>query len=221
MARTIPALVTERLTDAIALIILAGFSVTTYAGDKVHYLTIPAALIVAGLAVLASPWLSDGLLTLLRSLPVIGRFVPKVEEMLRSMRVCVAPIPLVVTVALSTVAWFAECLGYWLVFRGLDIAASLDVCTFLYGFATIAGGAMPGGLGVSDGALAGGAMTLIPGVSEAEGVATALLIRVATLWFGVGLGALALFKVSFMLGGTISLDEKPGTPPSTPVTGTH
>ena len=75
---------------------------------------------------------------------------------------------------------------------------------------------MPGGLGVSDGALAAGAVALIPGVDEASSVAASLLIRVATLWFGVGLGAIALFKVSTLLGGDLKL-EKPqsGQPEST------
>ena len=54
MAQTIPALVTERLTDGIAMLILAGLGVTTYASDKIHYLTVPAVMIVAGLLVLAS-----------------------------------------------------------------------------------------------------------------------------------------------------------------------
>ena len=66
---------------------------------------------------------------------------------------------------------------------------------------------MPGGLGVSDGALAGGALVLIPGLEQGVSVAAALLVRTATLWFGVLLGAMALFKVSALLGGSIDLGE--------------
>lgn len=207
MARTIPALVTERLTDGIAMLILAGLSITTYAGDKVHYLTIPAALVVGGIAVLSSQRLSMAILKLCERLPVVGRIAHKLEEMYVSMRTCVAPVPLVLTIGLSIIAWGAECLGYWMVFRGLGIAASLDVSVFLYAFATVAGGAMPGGLGVAEGALAGGAMAFIPGVDQASAVASALIIRVATLWFGVLMGAAALFRVSTMLGGDLDLDQ--------------
>lgn len=217
MARTIPALVTERLTDGIAMLILAGLSVSTYAGDRMHYLTIPAALIVAGLAVLSSQRVSMGILRLCENLPLVGKVAHKLEEMYLSMRTCVAPVPLIATVVASIIAWGAECLGFWMVFQGLGIDASFDVCVFLYAFATVAGGAMPGGLGVADGALAGGAVTLIPGVGQAEAVAAALIIRVATLWFGVLLGAGALFKLSAMLGDKLDLDhagddEAPQTP---------
>ena len=207
MARTIPALVTERLTDGIAMLILAGLSVTTYAGDKVHYLTIPAALVVGGIAVLSSQRLSMAILGLCARLPVVGKVAHKLEEMYLSMRTSVAPAPLGLTIVASLVAWGAECVGYWLVFRGLGVAASLDVSVFLYAFATVAGGAMPGGLGVADGALAGGAVALIPGLEQGEAVAAALLIRVATLWFGVLLGAAALFRVSSLLGGDLDLDH--------------
>lgn len=208
MATTIPALVTERLTDGIAMLILAGLSVTTFAGEKVHYITIPAALTAAGLAVLASERLTGLSLQVVERIPGVRRVVPKVRVMIQAMRTCTAPVPLVLTVLLSIVAWGAECVGYMLVFRGLGVDAGLDVSVFLYAFATVAGGAMPGGLGVAEGALAAGALSLVPGCSEADAVASALIIRVATLWLGVGMGAAALFRVATMLGGELDLGER-------------
>ncbi len=206
MATTIPALVTERLTDGIAMLILAGLSVGVYAADKVHYLTIPAIIIAFGLLVLAHEGLSIWCINLLSKLPGLNKVADKLHEMLKSMRTCVAPVSLVWTILLSIVAWGAECWGYQLVFQGLGQDVGLDVCVFLYAFATVAGGAMPGGLGVADGVLAGGAATLIPGVTQPVSVAAAILVRICTLWIGVAIGAVALVKVSNMLGG-IQLDE--------------
>ena len=98
--------------------------------------------------------------------------------------------------------------GFSIDFIGLGVQAPLDVCLFLYSFATIAGSALvPGGIGVADGALSFGALQYIPNVVEAQAVAAAFLVRIATMWFGVGLGSLALFKVSQMLGGRINLDD--------------
>ncbi|MDP2313342.1 MAG: lysylphosphatidylglycerol synthase transmembrane domain-containing protein [Pseudomonadota bacterium] len=199
MAHTIPALVTERLTDGIACLALAAVSVSTYAGDRAAYVFVPIALVAGGLGVLSHKGLSLAILGVLRRLPLISKVGDKLEEMYLAMRTCVAPVPLLLTVAASLVAWGAECVGYMLIFRGFGIAASLDVSTFLYAFATVAGGAMPGGLGVADGALVGGAMELVPGVTEATAVASALLIRVATLWFGVILGAFALLRAGALL----------------------
>jgi uncharacterized protein (TIRG00374 family) len=201
MATTIPALVAERLTDGIAMLILAGLSVSTYAGDKTHYVAIPAVVTALGLAVLAWKPLSLAIIRLLVRMPVIGRFGEKLEEMYLAMRACLEPAPLIAAILISVLAWWAECLAYWLIFQGFDVAASLDVATFLYAFATVAGGAMPGGLGVADGALGGGALTLVPGITDAQAVASALLIRITTLWFGVGLGAIALFRAGSLLEG--------------------
>jgi uncharacterized protein (TIRG00374 family) len=204
MAQTIPALVTERLTDGIACLSLAAIGVSTYAGDRAVYVFVPIGLVVVGLAVLSHRGLSLAILGVLRRLPVISRVGDKLEEMYVAMRTCVAPVPLLLTVLASLVAWGAECVGYMLVFRGFGVDASLDASTFLYAFATVAGGAMPGGLGVADGALVGGAMELVPGVTEAIAVASALLIRVATLWFGVVLGAIALLPAAKLLDSPLA-----------------
>jgi len=88
----------------------------------------------------------------------------------------------------------------------------LDVCVFLYAFATVAGSAMPGGLGVADGVLAGGASTLVAGITQPVSVAAAILIRVCTLWIGVAMGAVALLRVSAMLGGIDLQNREPAGP---------
>jgi uncharacterized protein (TIRG00374 family) len=194
LTTTFPALVTERLTDGIAALALAGISVSRFAGDKAAYVWGPSIVTVVCLAVLAHRGLSMAILRLLGGLPGIRRVAPKLEELYVAMRVCLAPFPLFVTVAMSLVAWFAECVGYQLVFTGFGVHASLEAATFLYAFATVAGGAMPGGLGVADGVLAGLAPQLVAGLDAGTALAAALLIRVATLWFGVLLGAAALVR---------------------------
>ena len=139
---------------------------------------------------------------MLAKVPGLRRVADSMEEMLTSLRRCVAPWPLLLTIVLSIIAWAAECYGYQLVFRGLGYPdVDLGVAVFLYAFATVAGGVMPGGLGVADGVLAGGAVALIPGISQPVSVAAAILIRVCTLWIGVAIGAVALLRVSTMLGG--------------------
>lgn len=210
MATTIPALVTERLTDGIAMLLLASVGITTFAADRLHYVTVPAALTVLGLGVLASERLTNLSLMILERLPGVRAVVPKVRVMIDAMRRCASPLPLLLTVGVSIVAWGAECLGYLLVLHGLGVEASLRAATFLYAFATVAGGAMPGGLGVAEGALVAMPMAILPGINEAQAVTSAMLIRVATLWLGVGLGAVALFRVSSLLGG--ALDLEPAAP---------
>ena len=212
MARTIPALVTERLTDGIAMLLIAAVGITTYAGNQIMYLIIPAVLTVIGIVILSNERLSLFFLNLLRPLPVIGKIIPKIEEMMQAMRTCVAPISLLWTVLLSFFAWGAECVAYLLIFWGLGVEPPFDVCSFIYSFATVAGSAMPGGLGVADGAMIGGALQFIPDITQSQAVTAAILTRIATLWLGVGIGALALLKVSSILGKDISLQRQDNEP---------
>lgn len=206
MAHTIPALVTERLTDGIAVLILAAVGVSTYAGDHVGAVFVPIGLSAAGLLVLSHMPTSMAILGLLRRVPKLRAIGGKLEEMYLAMRICVAPVSLLLTLLASLVAWGAECIGYLLVLKGFGVSASLGVCTFLYAFATTAGGASPGGLGVADGVLSLLPPELIPGLSSANAFGASLLIRLATLWFGVLIGAIALLRVGTMVDGSKGTD---------------
>ena len=201
MHQTLPVLVTERLTDAIACLGLASISVGRFAGDSVAYVWGPVAVLAVGLGVLAHRGLSLGILRLIARIPGVGRIATRLEEMSLAMRTCVAPVPFLLTVGASFLAWGGECVGYWLMFKGFGIDASLEACTFIYAFATVAGGAtpLPGGLGVADGALVVWAEALIPGVDRSVALASAILIRLATLWLGVLLGAVALLQLGAVL----------------------
>ena len=207
MSRTLPALVTERLTDAIAVLILASFGVATYAADQVQTLVVLAVAIGAGLGVLLSERLSYAAIGLIGRLPLIGRLEPKLREMYGAMRTCASPLPLTLTIAVSIIAWGGECVGYQLVLWGLGVDASLSVSTFLYASATIIGGPSPGGLGLVEGTMAVGAERLIDDITGAQALASAIIIRLATLWIGVALGAVALFRLAALLDDDLNLSD--------------
>ena len=192
MARTVPALVTERVTDAIAILTLTAIGVGTYWAEKTSTVMLLAAVIAGGLVLLSVEPLAMAVIRGIGHLPVVGRMAGKLKELYLAMRTCLSPLPLVVTVIASMLAWSAECLGYWLVLEGLGVEATLGVATFLYASATTLGAPSSGGLGISEGVLGEGAIRLIPGITAGQAVAAALLIRVATLWFGVALGAMSL-----------------------------
>ena len=208
MAHSIPALITERLTDGIAMLILAATGVTSYASGQAHYLYILAGLTLLGLGILAHQGLSVRIIGLLSKLPVFSKVSDKLLELYQAMRQCLAPISLIWTILLSLVAWAAECVAFQIIFQGMGVDAPFGVCFFVYAFATVAGSAMPGGLGIADGALIGGAQRLIKGITTEQAMLASILTRIATMWFGVALGAIALIKLSSMLGGRIEIDKK-------------
>ena len=82
---------------------------------------------------------------------------------------------------------------------GLGINATWSLllgATFILALSSLAGGAsmLPGGLGVTDATVAGMLMLLIddPSMNRTVAAAATLIIRFATLWFAVLIGAIAL-----------------------------
>lgn len=209
--KTLPALIAERVTDGIAVVILAAIGISTYYADGTRIILTALGVIGAGLVVIAIRPLSLSVLALVRLVPFLRGIADRLEHAYEAMRTCLAPVPLAVTMIASLIAWWAECIGYWLIFKGLGVEASLDASTFLYAFATVFGAPSPGGMGMSDVALTEGALGILPGLTAGQAVASTLLIRIATLWFGVALGALALLRVESIISTARETLARPRT----------
>lgn len=194
LMRSASVVVAERLTDFIALVLLAGVGIGSYYPEQRGWLLVLLLALLGGVLLLNSARLSLGVLAVLGKLPGMGRLVPRLEEAYRATASLLALKPLTLGVMLSAIAWFAECLGYYMVFNGHGVDASLRVCTFLYSFSTIVGVVSPGGLVVTDASLGEGARLLIPGLSASLATAAAFVIRLCTLWFAVLIGSLALLR---------------------------
>lgn len=195
---TLPALVVERGTDGLAVIILAAFGVSTYASDDASIVYGLMLATFAAMAIVSVRPLAVGSIRLIGRLPMMERVSDKLMDAYEPSRICLQPAPVIVTTVTSVVAWFAECVGYWLIFMGLKVPASLDLSTFLYASATVLGAPSPGGMGVADVALTEAAIQLAAATAP-QAVAAALLVRLATLWFGVAIGAVALLRMEAII----------------------
>ncbi len=195
MARSAPVVVAERLTDFLAVVMLAGVGIGTYYQDRWWALALAGAGLVGIIGVLNSERLSLGVVHLVARVPMVGKVAPKLEEAYRATAQILGPSPLIVGLGLALGGWFAECLGYYVVFQGHGVDAPLRLATFLYAFSVIAGIISPGGLGVTDILLGVGAEELVPGMTPSVGVSTAFVIRLATLWFAVLVGSVALIHL--------------------------
>lgn len=198
LARTGPIVVAERLTDLLALILLASFGAITF---RTGWAAIAGgiAMVAAVLSVVSSRTLSGACLRVAAHVPGVRRVVPKLEEALGSLQELVRPRQLVVPTILGGVAWFAECLAYYSILRGLpEVRVGLEPATFIYSASTIAGAVamMPGGLGVTELGMTGLVQLLGHGtVSASAASASTILVRLATLWFAVGIGGLAFLAL--------------------------
>lgn len=197
MARTAPTVVAERVTDLIALVLLALTGVGALAGAA-RIVWIAAAMVVLLLAVVSSRRLSHALIDVAAKLPVIGSLAPKLREFYDATAVLLAPGPLAAATAISVAAWACECIAFWIILRGFPGAdASLLICTFIYAAMTIAGALsfLPGGLGVQEGGMVALLLLLTHGLDDAKAVAATFVTRMCTLWFAVAVGLVALALV--------------------------
>ena len=198
MARTAPVVFAERLSDLLALVLLACLGVARYGGPRAApLLGLAGGGLLAGIFVLQSERVTARVLSLLGRIRPLRGLLGKLAEALGAARALLHPTPLFLGVLLSSLAWWAECLEYLYVFRGFGITTvEHGVAVFGYAFSTLAGVISPGGLGPTDIGLVEIARRATPALQGRDDVAAAaaFIVRVCTLWFAVGLGALALLR---------------------------
>jgi len=196
ISRTSPIIVAERLTDGIAMLILASTGLVLYRfGWEILLLLL--LLGVAGIAFVQNRRIVLALLNICERLPVVSRFSHTIRAFYESACTLLQWRPLLLAILIGLISWSGECGALYFVFIGLGVAPSLALvikATFILAFSTLVGSAsgLPGGLGAAEGSVLG-LTRLLVSPSAALGGAATLLIRFCTLWFGLALGVTALF----------------------------
>jgi len=192
------AVVAERATDALAMLVLALIGATQFSYGRVF---VAAIVILAGalLFALRQPKFVQFTVRLFERLPIINRFAHLAESFLEATTHLLTPRLLVLGTTLGVISWIGECLAFFLVLVGLGLTASwslLMIAIFVLAVSSLAGGIsmLPGGLGVADASVAGMLLVLVKGpeMTETMAITATLLIRFATLWFAVLIGATML-----------------------------
>lgn len=192
--RTAPVVVADRLTDLVALVVLSLVGIAEHR-EYLPVVAVTLALVCAGVIVLGTPRLARGLLAAVGRLPRLRGLVQRAEGLVDSSAAVLRLRALVVLSLLSVAGWGLECVGYWLILRGfIGVEASLPLCTFLWATTTLIGALsfLPGGLGATEGSLAVLVARLASGVTQPVALASTILIRACTLWYGEVVGGAAL-----------------------------
>lgn len=195
ISRSAPIVIAERLTDLIGVIALVAIGSTALPFGIV-WAAAGGALAVGVLVLVRSRWVADWFLRpAAASDRTLGaRIRSRLAEAWVSLRVVTGPGRLMVPTLLSILAWSLECLGLYVLVLGFDVEVQATVAMFTYATATLAGAVVPvpGGLGVVEAILEQGLVNL-GHIETATATASMLLARLATLWFAVALGFVALF----------------------------
>jgi len=185
--------VAERISDGLAVLLLSTLGVLAYRQYWPIFSIVAGALIGV---ILISQVRSLGrrMIAFSRKIPLIRRLADPLSEFYEGAYDLFRPRAILVAVTLGTVAWLGEGVAMYLVLLGLGVAPTpyaLGMAVFVLSFSTIVGAisALPGGLVAAEGSIAG-MLTLLLGLSASTAASATLIIRFATLWFGVGLGLL-------------------------------
>ncbi len=192
-ARGVAVVVAERISDGLAVLLLSTLGVIAYPQYWPAFAFILGVLLLVILISQIRP-LAEVLLEFGERLPLVNRFVHHLREFYEGSFTLFRPQATLLAVALGMVSWLGEGIGFYLVLRGLGLPAGthiLSIAVFTLAFSTVVGAAsaLPGGLGAAEASIAG-MLVLLLGIPESQAAAATLLIRFATLWFGVALGLL-------------------------------
>jgi glycosyltransferase 2 family protein len=213
-SRTAPVVVAERFTDLVGLLALGAVGAFTFDVDR-RALAATALLLAAGLVVISVESLALFFLRMFQRLPGGKRLSGRLDEFYRATKTLLRPRALLPAVGLAALAWWFECVAFWLIVRGFPgTDLELPAATFIYAAMTIAGALsfLPGGLGVTEAGMLALLGKLCVGCTRGVAAAATFLTRICTLWFAVGVGLLAL--VLFARRTHVRVDLPPAPPPA-------
>ncbi len=190
-ARGVTVVLAERISDGLAVLALSTLGVIAYPRYWPAFAVV-LGILLAGIIVSQIRPLALALLGFAERLPLIQRLAHHLREFYEGVYVLFRPRATITAIGLGSAAWLGEGLAMYLVLVGLGVSPgwdTLSVAVFVLSFSTVIGAvsALPGGLGAFE-ASAAGMLTLLLDIPASTAAAATLLIRFATLWFGVTLG---------------------------------
>ena len=217
-ARGVSVVIAERVSDGLAVMMLSILGVFAYPQYWPAFAFMLAALLGVVVVSQIRP-LALWLLALGERLPLFRRFAHNMHEFYEGSFALFRPRATLLAVGLGTVSWLGEGLGMYLILIGLGVPpgwGTLSVGVFALSFSVAIGAAstLPGGLGASEATIAV-ILSLALGLDSSTAAAATLLIRFATLWFGVSLG-LAVWAFSPQLLGLAAAKAPAAQPEGEP-----
>jgi glycosyltransferase 2 family protein len=197
------ALFVERLTDLTAVVLLAMAAV--YSFEEYRGLVIIAGCLILGFLPLIHSELLRTLLTRLgeksKSARLSAAFGHLVQLIISSAAL-LRSLPLYGGMALGIIAALAVSLIMYLVLGLLGAEISLALAIGIYAIGILAGvlSFLPGGIGSVELVMIG--LLMLAGVDQTTATTATLVCRIATLWYPIALGVLAVIRLEFMPGTT-------------------
>ncbi|MBS1516163.1 MAG: flippase-like domain-containing protein [Bacteroidetes bacterium] len=196
IAKSAPIIIAERITDFISIIIICITG--AYVFDYGRSIIIGVGIFFIGVTLILSfQKLSLAIINSLERIKFISKHVHKIHIAYDSIYQLVKIKPLIVAILISLAAWLFECWGFYYVLKIFSSTSNIETgfltASFIYCFATLVGAIamLPGGLGATEASMTG--LLIILKIPKDVSAASTIIIRVATLWFAVVVGIIAVY----------------------------
>jgi uncharacterized protein (TIRG00374 family) len=210
IAKTVPIVISERVTDLLAMMLLAtlGYLLGFNLGNQLLLMLSIGAIVVGCAVVLGNKRFYQKIIMRMTKVEPLRRFQESYDLIEDTMTKTLSPKSMLLTSLVSIPGWFMECIELWLLLSlltgaGLPALTSgslilLAQATFIHAGASVVGAVLvflPGGLGGYEG-FAQTVMQGFMGLAKAVAFAAIIIVRFVTLWFSVIVGFVALGALS-------------------------
>lgn len=191
VSRGVSVIVAERISDGLAVLFLSTLGVLAY--PQYAYAFVLVLILLVGLIIISQiKPIAYWFLKLTRKIPFIKMFSSHLYEFYEGSFIVFRPGVTLLAVGLGMISWFFEGVGFYYLLTVLGLPANQETfanAIFILAFSTViaAVSTLPGGLGAAEASIAG-MLTILVGMNPSNAAFATLIIRLATLWFGITLG---------------------------------
>jgi uncharacterized protein (TIRG00374 family) len=209
VAAGVAVVLAERISDGLAVVLLSTAGIFANSRYWPAIVLILAAL-MSLVALTQSRQLVTRILDFAQRLSPLQKLTYWMREFYEGSYLLFRPKSTLLAIGLGTISWLGEGVGFYLILLGLGIPPGWEVlgsAVFILAFSTLVGAisTMPGGLGAAEASITG-MLILILDLDTTTAASATLLIRFATLWFGVTLGLVTWAFSPNLLGQGASID---------------
>jgi len=202
-SRTVPIIFLERFYDIIGALVVAILGITTLGTEFIPIIIIASAFLLLIFFIIHSKKMFSLLIQFFNRISFFSKFVTPIENSQNILKKSSLGKTALISSSLTIIYRLIESFAIYLILLGfgIDVIDYIQVVT-IYAASIILGNLslIPGGLGVTEGTLAG--LFSFRGIELSTAIVLAIVIRLFTLWSAVSLGFVAL-KIS----GGLNLKE--------------
>ncbi|HQS59377.1 MAG: hypothetical protein B7Y56_13395 [Gallionellales bacterium 35-53-114] len=183
----------DQLSNLISIMLLVSVGLWAYPQAQPVIIVMGGIILGILLFLQQTKWLQALEAIAQRKLPAKpARLITSSIEIVLHSKRCFSLPMLLYGIGMGLIAWGAEGIAFYYIMHVLGSDMTLQTALFIYAFSMLVGAIsfLPGGLGGTEATMV--ALLMLNNIDQPHAVAATVLIRLATLWFAVALGVIAM-----------------------------